>query len=330
MSRDDSDAELRPAIVAIVGPTGSGKSELAIEMARNLDGEIVNCDALQVYQELDIGTAKVRPEAQRGIPHHLVSIIPPTEEFSAAQYIARAVPVIEAITARDKLPLVVGGTGLYLRALMRGLFEGPGRIPELRARLARIAERRGTSSLHRLLRRWDPASAERIHPNDRVRLERALEVRIRTGRPMSDLMAERKSPIAGFEAILVGLEPSRSALVQRIERRVARMFHEGFATEARELQERYGEHVPAFKAIGYRDALRYSAGEIELRQAQELIATATLKYAKRQMTWFRREPDVEWFHGCGDEPLVLEEVSTYVRRRVHRQNPETSHAETAS
>lgn len=326
----DSSGTPGRTLVAIVGPTGSGKSELAIEMARQLRGEIVSCDALQVYRELDVGTAKVRPEAQRGIPHHLLGVIPPTEEFSAAEYIARAAPVIEDIAARGRVPVVVGGTGLYLRALLRGLFEGPGRLPAIRARLSRFAERRGTPALHRLLTRWDPVSAERIHPNDRVRLERALEVRIGTGRPMSELMAERTSPVAGFEAILVGLEPTRSALAQRIERRVARMFDAGFATEVRELVERYGEDVPAFKAIGYREALAYVSGKIDLRRAQELIVTATLQYAKRQMTWFRREEGLEWFAGSGDDPLVLEKVSRHVRRRMRRENLETFHAETAS
>jgi tRNA dimethylallyltransferase len=326
----DASVVTRPALVAIVGPTGSGKSDLAIEVALALNGELVSCDALQVYRELDVGTAKVRPQDQQGIPHHLVSVISPAEEFSAAQYIARAAPVIDSIAARGKLPIVVGGTGLYLRALLRGLFEGPGRMPEVRARLEGIVARRGTAALHRLLNRWDPDSAERIHPNDRVRLERALEVRIQTGRPMSALMAERKSPIAGFEAILVGLEPSRPALSRRIERRVSFMFDEGFATEVRELRKRYGEDIPAFKAIGYRETLGYLSGVTDLRRTQALIAIATSQYAKRQMTWFRREEGVEWFRGSGDEPAVVHSVLRHVRKVTHRQNQETLHAETAS
>ena len=323
-------------LVAIVGPTGAGKSELALEVARELDAEIVNCDALQVYRGLDIGTAKVLPSGRRGIPHHLVNLISPDEEFSAADYIARAAPTIDDIAERGKLPLVVGGTGLYLRALLRGLFDGPGRSPEVRERLGRIVARRGSSSLHRLLKRWDPVSAERIHPNDRVRLERALEVRIQTGRPMSALMSDRVSPIAEFQVILVGLEPDKAVLARRIDRRVTRMFDEGLASEVRALRKHYGENIPAFKAIGYRETLRYLSGELDLRRAQELITIATSQYAKRQMTWFRGEEGVEWFRGSGDDPLVLESVLGYLqqhernRRTARRKNQETLHAETAS
>ena len=339
------DSKKRCELVAIVGPTGAGKSELALAVARELEAEIVNCDALQVYRGLDIGTAKVGPSGQHGIPHHLISLISPDEEFSAASYIARAAPVIYDIAERGKLPLVVGGTGLYLRALLRGLFDGPGRSPEVRKRLGRIAARRGSLALHRLLKRWDPISAERIHHNDRVRLERALEVRIQTGRPMSALMSKRVSPIADFQVILVGLEPNKSVLARRIDRRVTRMFDEGFASEVLALKKHYGENIPAFKAIGYREMLGYLSGELDLRRTQELIAVATSQYAKRQMTWFRGEEGVEWFRGSGDDPLVLGSVLGYLCEQgeqseqgeqgeqgqpAFRQDQETLHAETAS
>ena len=191
-------------LVAVVGPTGSGKSALGIRIARELEGEIVGCDALQIYKQFDIGTAKVPPGERGGIAHHLVDQVPPDEEFSAADYIKLAVPVIEDIARRKKLPVVVGGTGLYLRALRLGLFEGPGRSPEIRERLTRIAERRGTKRLHRILERWDRASAELIHPNDRVRIIRALEVQLESGQPMSELMGARRSPLSHFQVILVG------------------------------------------------------------------------------------------------------------------------------
>jgi tRNA dimethylallyltransferase len=301
-------------VIAVVGPTGSGKSALAVEVARAFDGEILSCDALQVYRGLDIGTSKPTAAERGGIPHHLLDVVPPDEEFSAAQYVALAAPVIFDIAARGRLPVIVGGTGLYLRALRSGLFQGPGRSTAIRERLSRIADRRGSGGLHRILSRWDPASAARIHPNDRVRLVRGIEVFLASGRPMSELMRERKSPLERFRDILIGLRPSREHLAQRITDRVDAMYSRGLVGEVRRLEADHGAGIPAFKAIGYREALLLLAGEIDSSRAKELTVRATTQYAKRQMTWFRREPGVTWFDGAGDDAEIQAKVLEYVGR----------------
>ncbi|HEY7820269.1 MAG TPA: tRNA (adenosine(37)-N6)-dimethylallyltransferase MiaA [Vicinamibacteria bacterium] len=301
------------ALAAIVGPTAAGKSDLALALAEKLGGEVVSCDALQVYRGLDIGTAKLLPSDRRGIPHHLVDVVEATEEFSAAEFVHLAVPVIEDIANRRKLPILVGGTGLYLRALRRGLFEGPGRSPLIRDRLMRIADRRGGQALHRILRRWDPDLAKRIHENDRVRLVRGIEVFLRSGRKMSDLMRTRERPLRGFQDILVGLRPGREALKARVEARVDAMFNRGFIDEVRGLRARHGGDVPAFKAIGYREVNRHLDGEIDAEDARRLTVLSTIQYAKRQMTWFRREPDVQWFEGEGDDPAVEARVLDWMQ-----------------
>lgn len=320
-------------LVAIVGPTGAGKSDLALDLAEQFDGEVVSVDALQVYRGLDIGTAKVPREARRGIPHHLLDEVAPNEEFSAAEFVKRAVPVIEGIAARGKVPILVGGTGLYLRALTRGLFEGPGRSPEVRDRLRALADRRGPKALHRLLMRWDPPLAARIHENDGIRLVRGLEVYLSSGRRMSELMAERRRPLEGFRDILVGLRPDREVLKARVEARVLSMFSRGFLEEVRRLRREHGAGIPAFKAIGYREVLLHLDGEMDLDSARNLMVRATTQYAKRQMTWFRREPEVHWFEGCGDDARVRARVLDTIRRAIpatgDRQNSERCHAEAA-
>lgn len=320
-------------LIAVVGPTGAGKSELALDIAESFGGEVVSFDALQVYRGLDIGTAKVPPSERRGIPHHLLDEIEPDEEFSAAQFVLRAAPVIQEIAARGKLPILVGGTGLYLRALRWGLFEGPGRSPRVRDRLRAIADRRGPQALHRILRRLDPALAERIHVNDGIRLVRGLEVYLVSGRRMSDLMAERRRALTGFKDILIGLRPDREVLKARVEARVLAMFSRGLVEEVRKLRLEHGAGIPAFKAIGYREVLMHLDGAIDVDGARNLTVRATTQYAKRQMTWFRREPEVLWFEGCGDDPRVRAQILDCLRRAIletgDRQNSERFHAETA-
>jgi tRNA dimethylallyltransferase len=322
----------KPAFVAVVGPTGAGKSALALALARKFDGEVVSCDALQVYRGLDIGTAKVAESERQGVPHHLLDLVSPREEFSAAEYVARAAPIIEDIARRRRLPLVVGGTGLYLRALRFGLFEGPGRSPEIRARLARIAGRRGAPTLHRILERLDPALAARIHPNDHVRLIRGLEVFLASGSRMSDLMRARRSPLEGFRDILLGLELPRDELASRIAKRVQSMFALGLVDEVLRLRAEFGDDAPAFKAIGYREVLLFLRGELDESQALEATVRATTQYARRQLTWFRKEPGVQWFEGSGDDLGVQAEVARFLERLMAESGNETErlHAETAT
>ena len=306
---------VRSPLLGIVGPTGAGKSALALRLAASFPAEIVSCDALQVYRGANIGTGKLSVSERRGITHHLLDVADPSQEFSAASYIRLAAPIIKDIDSRGKVPIVVGGTGLYLRALLRGLFEGPGRDLQLRNRIVDIARRRGLEFVHRMLRRVDPGSARRIHPNDLIRTVRALEVRLLAKRPMSDLMEERTSLLAGYHAVLVGLAPPRRELAGRIEDRVRGMFEHGLADEVRRIVSDFGHDAPVTKAIGYRQVARYLAGEIGLDEAQYLTVKATLQYAKRQMTWFRREEGVVWFACSGDDPEGQETIDKYLRAR---------------
>jgi tRNA dimethylallyltransferase len=302
-------------LLVIVGPTGSGKSALALRLAASFPAEVVSCDALQVYRGADIGTGKLSVSERHGIPHHLLDVVDPSQGFSAASYIRLAAPIIDDIRGRGRVPVVVGGTGLYLRALRRGLFEGPGRDSRIRDRMVNIAGRRGREFVHRMLHRVDPASAGRIHPNDLVRTVRALEVCLLAGRPMSDLMRERASPLAGYHATLVGVAPPRRELAARIERRVRGMFALGLVDEVRGILKKFGRDAPVIKAIGYRQVAQYLAGEVGLDEAQGMTVRATLQYAKRQMTWFRREEGVVWFTCCGDDPEAGERIEAYLRAR---------------
>jgi tRNA dimethylallyltransferase len=302
-------------LLVIVGPTGAGKSALALRLAGSLPAEVVSCDAFQVYRGADIGTGKLSVPERRGIPHHLLDVVDPSQPFSAASYIRLAAPVIDDIRSRARLPIVVGGTGLYLRALRHGLFEGPGRDLRTRNRIVDIARRRGREFVHRMLHRFDPVSAGRIHRNDLIRTVRALEVRLLAKRPMSVLMRERTSPLAGYHAALVGVAPPRPELAARIERRVRGMFAHGLVEEVGGILKEFGRDVPVIHAIGYRQVARYLAGEIDLDEARATTVRATLQYAKRQMTWFRREEGVVWFTCCGDDPEAGDRIEEYLRAR---------------
>jgi len=284
-----------PALVAIVGPTAAGKSALALRLAEARGGEIVSCDSLQVYRGLDIGSAKPSLEERARVRHHLIDVAAPDGDFSAAQFASAARGALAEIKARGRLPIVVGGSGLYFRALMRGLFEGPGRDDALRARLEAIATRFGDARLHRVLRRVDPASAERIQPSDRLRVVRALEVLKKSGLSLSQQLARPHQPLQGFETLVVGLSPPRSQLRERVERRADQMFAAGLVDEVRGLlAQGHSSELRALRAIGYRQALDLLAGRSSETEARTALITETMRYAKRQMTWFRREP-VRWF-----------------------------------
>jgi tRNA dimethylallyltransferase len=283
-------------LVAIVGPTGSGKSALGLELAETRRGEIVSCDSLQVYRGLDIGSAKPTREERARVRHHLIDIREPDEEFSAADYARLARGAVEDVRDRGRLPILVGGTGLYLRALLVGLFEGPSRDPALRERLEAMADRFGDERLHRLLRRVDPAAAARIHGRDRLRVVRALEVFRATGRPISAQQQEGLAPLAGFDTLIVGLDLPRPELRARMEQRTRAMLDRGLVDEVRGLLARgYSAELRPLQAIGYRQALALVGGRLSAEQALRAIVTESMQYAKRQRTWFRHQARVQWF-----------------------------------
>jgi tRNA dimethylallyltransferase len=288
-------------LVAIVGPTGSGKSELALALAESFPGEIVNCDSVQIYRHLNIGTAKLAPEQRRGIPHHMIDVADPNEPVTAGDYARRVRPLLAEIVAAGRVPFVVGGTGFYLRALLEGLFPGPARAPSLRDRLAeREAARPG--SLHRILSRLDPPSATRIHSRDVNKLIRALEVCLLSRRPLSALQAEGRDRLEGFRPLKIGLDPPRPLLYARLDQRSRAMFEGGLIEEVqRILSFGFPESSKPLESLGYRQALEVLRGRLDREEAVRLAQRGTRRYAKRQWTWFRRDPAIEWFADFGAE-----------------------------
>ena len=298
-----------PLVVAILGPTASGKSALALALAERHRGEIVNCDSTAVYRGFDIGTDKVPAGERRGIPHHLIDIAEPTDEYTAAQYARDAARAIRDIHARGRLPLVVGGTGFYYRALTRGLFPGPGRDPALRRRLESIAERRGLPFVHRLLARVDPPSAQRIQPRDLKRMVRALEVFFLTGRPLTAHFADTTSPIPEMRVLPIALRLSAAQTSARVTRRVDEQFGRGLLDEIRDLLARgVPEEARPFGGIVYRQALEHLHGVRDEASTRALIAQENRRYARRQLIWFRKEPNLTWFDGPGELPETIDAV----------------------
>ena len=300
-------------IVAIVGPTATGKSALGIALARRFGGEVVSCDSTAVYRGFDIGTDKVPLDQRRGIPHHMIDVVDPTEAYSAAQYARDAAGVIRGITARGKLPILVGGTGLYYRALTRGLFPGPGRDTALRARLERIADRRGVERLHRLVARIDAGSAARIQPRDRKRLVRALEVYVLTGRPLTSHFADTRPPLPDYEVQAFALQIPDDETVRRVTARVDAQFDGGLLDEMRALlADGIPETAHPFTGLVYRQALEHLHGVRDERATRELISKENRRYARRQLIWFRKEPNLQWILAAGDREETQEEVGRAV------------------
>lgn len=287
--------------LAVLGPTATGKSSLALALAERFGGEIVNCDSTAVYRGFDIGTDKVPLAARCGVPHHLVDIVEPTTEYTAAQFARDASAVIRDIHQRGRLPIVVGGTGLYYRALTRGLFPGPGRDADLRGRLENLAARRGVERLHRLLSRVDPASGARIQPRDLKRMVRALEVYFLTGEPLTAHFARTERPLPEFEPVAVALSLPMAQLEPRLARRVEAQFAEGLLDEVRRL---IASGVPPdarpFGGLVYRQALEHLRGVRDESATRALIVRENRKYARRQLIWFRKEPTLIWFDGPGE------------------------------
>jgi len=294
-------------LAVVVGPTGSGKSALALCLAKQFGGEVVNCDSLQLYRGFDIGTAKTLPGERRGIPHHLFDVLTPQESYSAGEYAREARNVIAEIAGRGRLPIVVGGTGFYLRALLEGLPVLPGRDERLRESLQK-RERLRPGSLHRFLTRLEPGAAARIHANDVQKTMRALEVRLLTQQALPP-PAEAQA-LEGYAVIKLGLDPDRAALQQRLETRTRAMFAHGLLEEVRGLlaEEATGNEKP-FEALGYKQALLHLGGVLTLEQAIESTIIETRQYAKRQRTWFRRDPEIRWFTGFGDDAEILAQAT---------------------
>lgn len=285
-----------PRLIAIVGPTGAGKSAAGLALAQAIDGEIVSCDSLQVYRGLDIGSAKPTKQEQALVPHHLIDVAEPGDAFSAAAWVALVRKALVEIAGRGRVPIVVGGTGLYLRALLQGLFPGPSRDDALRRRLEAMAERHGRPRLHRVLRRVDPEAARDIAPSDLVRIVRALEVFRATRKPLAAHHAATVPGLTGYDVAVFGVSPPRERLRERVEGRTRAMLDEGLVEEVRGLLAR---GVPSdarpLQAIGYRQALAVLAGRMDLEAARHAIVTDTMQYAKRQRTWFRHQAEVTWF-----------------------------------
>lgn len=291
-------------LVVILGPTASGKTALSLHLAERMRGEIVSCDSVAVYRELDIGTAKPSADERSRAPHHLLDIAAPDEPVTAGDYSRAARRAIQEIRERGHLPIVVGGTGLYLRALLEGLFAGPPRSEELRGRLRERASERGAEYLHKLLRRMDPAAAQAIHANDVPKVIRAVEVSLSSRRPMTDLWLQGRDPLRGFRILRIGLNPDREALYRRINARAEEMFARGLVDEAQVLRERYGAAARPLSSLGYKQAIDYLDGALSPDQAIAAAQQGHRNFAKRQMTWFRREPDVHWLRGFGSDAEV--------------------------
>jgi len=327
-----------PLVVVVLGPTASGKTALALAIARRFGGEIVNCDSVAMYREFEIGTAKPSAAERAEIPHHLLDCVDPLADVSAGEYARQARRILSEIVLRESvlheseqrrhLPIVSGGTGLYLRALLEGLFPGPQRSEELRNRLRARAEKNGTEHLHRVLRRLDSSAANRIHANDVAKVIRAIEVclasrqylsqtsRRTSRRTMTELWQEGREPLRGFRILRLGLNPEREVLYARVNQRAANMFDQGLIAETERLLAKYGARARPLASLGYKQALQFLRGELDRESALAVAQQAHRNYAKRQITWFRREPDVHWLAGLGDDPAIQAEGIAAVEREI--------------
>jgi tRNA dimethylallyltransferase len=314
-----------PLVVVVLGPTASGKTALALAIARRFGGEIVNCDSVAMYREFDIGTAKPSAAERAEIPHHLLDCVDPLADVSAGEYARQARQILREIALRGReprrhLPIVSGGTGLYLRALLEGLFPGPQRSEELRIKLRDRVQKNGTEHLHRILRRLDSSAANRIHANDVPKVIRAIEVclasRQSSRQNMTELWQQGREPLHGFRILRLVLNPDREILYARINQRAANMFDQGLIAETERLLAKYGAQARPFASLGYKQALQFLRGELDRDSALSAAQQAHRNYAKRQITWFRREPDVHWLAGFGTDPAIQAEGIATVEQQI--------------
>ncbi len=297
-----------PLLVVVLGPTATGKTALSLALAERFQGEIVNCDSVALYREFEIGTAKPGAAERARAPHHLLDFVDPTDYITAGEYARQARKVIAEIDSRRHLPIVVGGTGLYLRALLEGLFPGPQRSEQLRERLRQRAATRGSGYLYRILRRLDRAATEKIHANDTPKLIRAIEVCLASRQKMTELWQQQgREPLRGFRILRLGLDPERKALYDRINQRAQHMFDGGLIEETQSLLQKYGTASRPLASLGYKQAVQFLRRELAREQALQAAQQAHRNYAKRQLTWFRREPEVKWLNGFGDDPDIQRE-----------------------
>jgi tRNA dimethylallyltransferase len=307
-------------LVIIAGPTGSGKTALALHLAEIFRGEIVNYDSVQVYRGADVGSGKVSSEVRRRISHHLLDVLEPDQLMTAGYFRLLALKALTDIRKRRQLPILAGGTGLYLRALLQGLFAGPARSEHLRVRLREMEARHRAGFLHRLLARLDPQAASRVHPHDTQKVIRCVEVCLLSGQPISRLHSSGREALSGFEIIRIGLNPPRAALYRHIDQRTAAMFAGGLVEEVRALLERQGDSrgnaFGPLNALGYRQAARLLRGEIDAGRAVRDAQAATRRYAKRQLTWFRREPGVTWFRDFGHDPELQLRAARWLQGKL--------------
>ena len=309
-----------PLLVVVLGPTASGKTALSVALAQCFHGEVVNSDSVAMYREFEIGTAKPSPADRARAPHHLLDFVDPTSYITAGEYARLARQTLAEIKSRANLPIVVGGTGLYLRALVDGLFPGPQRSEELRNRLRQRVEQNGPNYLHRILRRLDPDAATKIHANDIPKLIRAIEVCLASRQKMTEMWKQGRDPLTGFQILRLGLNPNREALYARINQRAEKMFESGLLEETKRLLAKYGDAARPLSSLGYKQAVQLHRGQIDPKTALQDAQQAHRNYAKRQMTWFRREPEVIWLEGFGDDPAIQQKATARVSRLESSQH----------
>jgi tRNA dimethylallyltransferase len=307
-----------PLLVVVLGPTASGKTALARALAEQFGGEIVNCDSVAMVRGFDAGTAKPSAAERARVPHHLLDCVNPSGHITAGEYARMARAVLQEIKSRGRLPIVAGGTGLYLRALLEGLFAGPERSEDLRRRLRERAAEQGGAHLHSILQRLDPAAAAAIHANDVPKVIRAIEVCLTSRQKMTELWKQGQEPLRGFRILRLGLDPERGALYERINQRGRQMFDAGLVDETAHLLERYGDSPRPLTSLGYKQAVQHLRGELTLEEAIAAAQQGHRNYAKRQMTWFRREPGVTWLAGFGDDPEIQRRAGDGVRECLDR------------